>query len=92
MIKNFKHKGLMLFFTQDSKKLLNSKQAPKIKRVLDRLDMSETEADMNLPGYHLHRLKGSRKNVWSVWISGNWRITFQFEKGDAYNVNLEDYH
>lgn len=42
---------------------------------------------MNLPGYKLHELKGKEKGTWSVWVSGNWRITFQFEGNDAINVN-----
>jgi len=59
---------------------------------LDRLDASVTPQDMNLPGYKLHELKGKEKGTWSVWVSGNWRITFQFEGNDAINVNYEDYH
>ncbi len=51
-----------------------------------------TPQDMNLPGYKLHELKGKEKGTWSVWVSGNWRITFQFEGNDAINVNYEDYH
>jgi proteic killer suppression protein len=48
--------------------------------------------DIKLPGYDLHELKGDRKGTWSIKVSGNWRITFKFEDGDAYDVNLEDYH
>lgn len=47
---------------------------------------------MNLPGWKLHQLKGLRKGTWVVSVSGNWRITFRFEGGDAYDVDLEDYH
>jgi len=47
---------------------------------------------MNLPGLHLHQLKGERKGTWSVRVSGNWRITFEFEGSHAVDVNLEDYH
>jgi proteic killer suppression protein len=47
---------------------------------------------MNLPGYKFHGLKGDRKGVYAVSVSGNWRVTFQFEAGDAVYVNLEDYH
>jgi proteic killer suppression protein len=48
--------------------------------------------DMNLPGLKYHGLSGTRKGTYSVWVSGNWRITFEFDSGDAVNVNLEDYH
>jgi proteic killer suppression protein len=45
-----------------------------------------------LPGYRLHRLKGEWKGYWSVTISGNWRMVFRFEDGDAFDVDLVDYH
>ena len=47
---------------------------------------------MILPGYNFHGLKGDRKGTYSVWVSGNWRITFRFEAENAVDVNLEDYH
>lgn len=47
---------------------------------------------MALPGLRLHPLKGSRKGTWAVSVSGNWRVTFKFEGGDAELVDYEDYH
>ena len=47
---------------------------------------------MNLPGLHLHQLSGKRGGVWSVWVSGNWRVTFRFVGEHAEIVNYEDYH
>jgi toxin HigB-1 len=47
---------------------------------------------MNLPGYRWHELKGDRQGTWSVTVNGNWRLTFTFKDGDAYDVDLEDYH
>jgi len=47
---------------------------------------------MDLPGFRLHRLKGKEKDIWPVWVSGNWRITFYFKHGDAYIVDYRDYH
>jgi proteic killer suppression protein len=92
MIKNFKHKGLDKFFTEDNRSLLNAKHCERISRLLDRLDSAVTVEDMDLPGYGLHKLHGDRKNTWSVKVSGNWRITFRFEGEHAYDVTLEDYH
>ena len=63
-----------------------------IKDVLAHLDVALKPSEMDFPGYRLHRLKGDLKDVWSVNISGNWRITFRFEDGDAFNVDLVDYH
>ena len=48
--------------------------------------------DMDIPGFRLHLLKGQRKGLWSISVSGNWRITFEFQDGNAYVVNYEDYH
>lgn len=92
MIKNFKHKGLEQFFTKDVRRLLDIKDLPKITRILDRLDAAMLVEDMNMPSWDLHELKGDRKGVWSVAVRKNWKITFRFENGDAYDVNFEDYH
>ena len=65
---------------------------PRISRILDRLEASTNAQDMNLPGYKLHQLIGKEKGIWSVWVSGNWRVTFQFEGTDAIQVDNTDYH
>ncbi len=92
MIKSFKHKGLEAFYYSGSKKGIKLEHALKISRILDRLDASQNPQDMNLPGYKLHKLSGKKREIWSVWINGNWRITFFFESGDAYIVDYLDYH
>jgi len=56
------------------------------------LPASAEATDMNLPGFRFHELTGNRKGSYSVKVSGNWRITFIFRRGNAYDVNLEDYH
>jgi proteic killer suppression protein len=92
MIISFKHKGLELFFTKGGLKSIPAQYAVRIERMLDRLDASKQPDDMNLPGYKFHQLKGTRKYEFAVSVTGNWRITFEFEGDDATNVNLEDYH
>lgn len=72
--------------------LLDARQLARISRILDRLDTGVIIGDMNVPGYRLHALGGQRSGTWSVSVSGNWRITFRFESGNVYDVNLEDYH
>ncbi len=47
---------------------------------------------LDLPGYRLHQLKGDKKGIWSITVSGNWRITFRFDDGSAHDVDLIDYH
>ncbi|MCP5094376.1 MAG: peptidase [Chloroflexi bacterium] len=92
MIKSFKHKGLEKFFQNGSKVGIQATHAKKLSLILGRLHASTTPRDMNLPGLHLHELKGKRTGTWSVRISGNWRVTFKFEGPDAIIVNYEDYH
>ena len=46
---------------------------------------------MDLPGYRLHALKGPRAGLWSIRVSGNWRIVFRFLDADAVDVDLADY-
>ncbi len=92
VIKSFKHKGLQTFFKTGSKKGIMPSHAGKLARILDRLDTSVTPGDMNLPGYRLHQLSGEEEGVWSVWVNGNWRVTFRFEKENAILVDYRDYH
>ena len=66
--------------------------APRIRRVLDALNAAGKVSELNVPGWFLHALRGSRKGVWSLRVSGNYRITFEFRDGDAHLVDLEDYH
>ncbi len=40
----------------------------------------------------LHKLKGDRKNQWAMTVNGPWRICFEFRRGDAYNVEIVNYH
>ena len=92
MIKSFKHKGLKKLFEKGDCSGIQSKHEKKIRLQLAALDTATVIEDMDLPGYNLHQLKGQRKDCWSIVVNGNWRITFEFENGDAYIVNYEDYH
>ena len=92
MIRSFKHKGLEQFFLFGSMKGIQQKHAKRLRLILGRLHSSAQPEDMNLPGLRLHQLSGKRSGVWSVWVSGNWRITFRFVGEDAEIVNYENYH
>ncbi len=92
MIQTFKHKGLKQLFEKGTKSGVNSKHVRRLKLILALLETSETIDDMDLPGLNLHELKGKRKGTWSLKVSGNWRVTFKLVKGDALDVNYEDYH
>ncbi|OGA32542.1 MAG: hypothetical protein A3G80_07325 [Betaproteobacteria bacterium RIFCSPLOWO2_12_FULL_62_13b] len=56
------------------------------------LDTAQRVEDMNIPGFRLHSLKGRERGRWSIWVSGNWRLTFEFRDRDAYVLDYEDYH
>ncbi len=92
MIKSFKHKGLERLFTKSSASGVQADYAPRITLILDAIDAAEQLNELDLPGFRLHRLKGDKRNLWSVRVSANWRITFEFENGDAHILDLEDYH
>ena len=92
MIISFHHKGLKRFFETGDQRGIPSQFAARIRRQLDVIDAATMIEDIDLPGYDLHELKGKRKGTWSIKVSGNWRITFQFRDGDAFALDLEDYH
>lgn len=56
------------------------------------LDSAHSIDDMDIPGFRLHKLKGKDAGRWSIWVNGNWRITFEYDDGNVYIVNYEDYH
>ena len=92
MIANFKHKGLERFFSNGDYSGIPAQLGERIERLLDRLDASTKPEDMNLPGFKFHSLGGKRKGDYAVTVTGNWRITFQFDIENAIKVNYEDYH
>jgi len=92
VIKSIRHKGLRRFYETDSTAGIQAAHAKKIRLELTALDTATTIEDMAIPGFQLHPLKGDRKGAWSISVSGNWRITFEFRDGHAYELNYEDYH
>lgn len=92
MITSFKHKGLERFYTRGTTAGIQTAHAKRLRLILSNLDQAESPDDMDLPGLRLHELRGDRKGIWSVSVSGNWRVTFRFNGRDAEIVNYEDYH
>ena len=92
MIRNFTHKGLERFFKNGNHRGIIARSEARIERILDRLNAIVKPEDMNIPGYKFHGLGGNRKGTYAVTVTGNWRITFEFDGEDAINVNMEDYH
>ena len=92
VIASFRHRGLTRLYEHDDHRGLSAAHVSKIKRILARLDEASKVNDMALPGFDLHPLKGKLKGFWAVSVSGNWRVVFRFENGNAYDVDLTDYH
>ena len=86
------NRGLRRYYETGSKSGIQTKHAARLRLQLAALDTSRVIDDMDVPGYRLHPLKGRAKNRWSIWVSGNWRLTFEFRDGNAYVLDYEDYH
>jgi proteic killer suppression protein len=57
------------------------------------LNVAKALSDLSpLKSVGLHKLKGERKNQWAMTVNARWRICFEFRQGDAYEVELTDYH
>ena len=92
MINGFAHKGLEKFFPTGSKAGIQPSHADKPARQLAILNVANTPEEMDKPGWKLHRLIGRDAGRWSVWVNGNWRLTFKFTGEDAEAVDYQDYH
>ena len=91
MIRSFKHSGLEKFFKTGSKAGIQPAHAAKLRRQLTFLNIAKRPNDMAQAGWGLHPLQG-KGDRWSVWVNGNWRLTFQFLDTDVEIVDYEDYH
>jgi proteic killer suppression protein len=92
LIKSYRHKSLRKFHESGETKGIKAQQIKRIQIILTRLEAAADASDMDLPGLRLHPLKGEMKGFHAVDVSGNWRLVFRFEAGDAYDVDLVDYH
>ena len=92
MIKSFAHKGLEKFFEDGGKKGIQPQHASKLGDILDMLDAATVVKDMDAPGLRLHPWHPKDKGLWSVDVSGPWRVVFRFENGNAYDVDYQQPH
>jgi toxin HigB-1 len=92
VIKNIRDKGLKKLYEYGHTKGVKSEHGERLRKILALLETAEAVDDMDLPGLKLHELKGKRKGIDAVSVSGNWRITFKLQDGDALDVDYEDYH
>jgi proteic killer suppression protein len=92
VIRSFKHRGLKRLYEQGDRSGIRSDLLATVERILTVLDSAGAPHALDLPRYHLHPLKGDLKGWWSVTVRANWRIVFRFERTDAFDVQLIDYH
>lgn len=92
MIQSFRHKGLRRFYESGNAAGVQPHHAKRLRMLLTALDTALSIEDMDIRGFRLHQLKGEERGRWSVWVNGNWRVTFEFKDGHAYVLDYEDYH
>ena len=89
----FRHKGLRALAEQDRTDGVPAAMADRLKRILSALEGAQRPGDVaTRPGYRLHPLKGDMAGLWSIRVSGNWRVVFGFKDSEAVDVDLVDYH
>jgi len=93
MIKTFADKETQKLFIQGKSKNLPSDLIRRAVRRLEYIHLAATLNDLKIPSSNrLHALKGGRKGQYSISINDQWRICFRFMDGDAYDVEITDYH
>jgi len=92
MIRSIRHKGLKRLYEDDNARGVVPEHAVRLREVLARLDAANSAADMALPGFHLHALKGGYGGFWLVTVRANWRVIFRFADGDVHDIDYVDYH
>jgi len=92
MIKSFRHKGLRRFHETGSTSGIQASHGKRLRMQLAALDTAQAVEDMDIPGFRLHPLRGKLRGRWAITVNGNWRLTFEFQDGNAYVVDYEDYH
>jgi len=92
VIRSIRHKGLKRLYEDDDPRGVIAEHVAKLRDILVRLDAASTAADMDLPGFRLHPLKGELKGFWAVTVRANWRVIFRFGERDVLDVDYLDYH
>jgi proteic killer suppression protein len=92
VIKTFRSKALADLWAKGRTAKIDAKMRKRILLRLDRLNAATAPAQMNLPGFDFHALKGFVPTRYSVHVNGPWCITFEFNSGEAVRVDFEQYH
>lgn len=92
MIRSIRHKGLRRLHDDDDPRGVSAEHVIKLRDILARLNAATAVADMDLPAFRLHPLKGEFKGFWAVTVRANWRVIFRFVDHEALDVDYMDYH
>lgn len=92
MIESFKHKGLRKLYEKGDRSGLRTDIAMKAELYFSILDTARTMKELDITGFSFHTLRGNLRGFYSVVVSRNHRIIFRFEAGNAFDVDLVDYH
>ena len=92
MVRSFGSRALKRFFERGDERRIHASHRETVRDILARLDAAAAPEDLNLPGFRLHPLTGDRAGYWAVTVQANWRITFRFKDGDAFDLDYLDYH
>ena len=92
MIETIKHKGLRRLYEENDHGGIRADLVTKAQKILSALAAANVPEEMALPAFRFHQLTGDRRGTYAVTVKANWRVTFRFHEGAAYDVNLGDYH
>ena len=93
VIRSFANVETERFYTTGKSRRIPSELRSRAAMRLTQLNAATRIDDLRLPpSNRLEALKGNRKGQWSIRINDQWRVCFRFEKGDAVNVEIADYH
>jgi toxin HigB-1 len=92
VIRSFRSKALKRFAESGDESKLSVRNIDRLSRILRALLQAKSPEELDLPGFKFHRLRGALKGRYSVWVTGNYRVTFGWDGEEAVDVDLEDYH
>jgi proteic killer suppression protein len=84
--------GALRRFARGDPSRVDPRWHSKVRRILAALNVAVRPGELDVPGMRFHQLTEDRKGTFSVWVTGNRRITFRWVEEGPFDVNLEDYH
>jgi toxin HigB-1 len=93
IVRSVRHRGLLRLIRDDDSREVRSDLVQRVRRILTALiAASDIKVLHGPPGWRVHQLQGDRAGIWSISVSGNWRLTFEIRQGEICDLDLEDYH